>query len=278
LSVSEREDAVTAPENPAGVSSRRRSYTELLRDRRIGPGAVVAIAALIGLIVWLVVESGGGDSSTSKTTTTNANPPVALSASGLDTLAKAAPQPIYWIGERPDTMYELTQTPSRVYLRYLPAAAKAGDSRPFLTVGTYAMQNAYNVMKSSAESSDAELLDVPGGGVATVNKGHPTSVYVAYPDSNYQVEVYSPSAATARELALSGRVQPVVETRQYAEQRFRRPSRATTSARSPRSSVTRSTGPARAPPRRTSSRKRSAAARMSVTFRRACRSERRRRT
>lgn len=206
----ERQEAVSARAESGPRASRSRSSIAFLRNPRVGPGAIIAVAALIGLVVWLVVESGGGSSPKPAA----ANPPVALSLGGLKTLAQAVqPDPIYWVGSTPGTIYEVTRTGSRVYVRYLPQGAKAGDSRPFLTIGTYAMQNAYNVMKSGAKGADTELIDVPGGGLAVVNKKKLTSVYVAYPDSNFQVEIYSPSASDARRLATSGSVQSVVATK-----------------------------------------------------------------
>jgi len=201
--VSEPESAVRTRRHADADSSRaRRTAPAFLRNRRLGGGALAAIAAFIALVVWLVVESG--DDST-KSGPTNA--PVVLSDAGLETLATVAPQPIYWVGAEHDTKYELTRTPTRVYVRYLPIDVKAGDPRPFLTIGTYAMKNAYDVMARSAEGTKA--IRTPGGGVAIIDKRQPTSVYVAYPDADYQVEVYSPDASAARRLAVSGRVQPV---------------------------------------------------------------------
>ena len=45
-------------------------------------------------------------------------------------------------------------------------------------------------------------LDIPGGGVAFQYKNRPTSVYLAYPGSDYQVEVYDPHAGRAGKLLL----------------------------------------------------------------------------
>ena len=49
----------------------------------------------------------------------------------------------------------------------------------------------------------------PGGGLAIWSKKRPTSVYLAYPGSDYLVEVFDPSAERARELVLSGEVAPI---------------------------------------------------------------------
>jgi hypothetical protein len=133
-----------------------------------------------------------------------------FSLSGLRSFAEDTGAPIYWVGERPDTKYEVTRNSKGVYVRYLPPGAKAGDPRGFLTIATYPVQNAYPITKSSG-GADSVTLDVTGGGTAAYKRTHPTNIYVAYPGSNLQIEVYAPAAAVARRLATSGRVQPVIK-------------------------------------------------------------------
>ena len=50
---------------------------------------------------------------------------------------------------------------------------------------------------------------VPGGGLAVYSTSSPTNVYVAYPGSDVQIEVFDPSAKRALRLVTSGRVAPV---------------------------------------------------------------------
>jgi hypothetical protein len=167
---------------------------------------VIAVAALVGLIVWLVVESGS-NSSPKSTAETKA---VALSASGLTTLAGALRQPVYWVGAKPGGMYEVTQKPGGIYVRYLPGGAKAGDKRSLLTIGSYPMRDAFKATTAAFRRSGATELEAPGGGVAFFNKQHPRSVYVVYPAWTTQVEVYDSSPAAARRVATSGLVRPVL--------------------------------------------------------------------
>ena len=42
-----------------------------------------------------------------------------------------------------------------------------------------------------------------------VDKSYPKSIHLAYPGSDYQVEVFDPSAAAARALVSSGQVEPI---------------------------------------------------------------------
>ena len=165
-------------------------------------GAVVAVLALLGLAAWYLIDMRGGSSD--ETASASAEP-VALSADGLKTLAGSLGQPVYWLGEQPNTTYEVMQSPDgRVYVRYLPAGTEAGDPRAFTTVGTYAVRNAYEIIDSRMREPGASAISVSGGGVALVTKTSPTNVYVAYPGSDYQIEIFSPVRNQARELVESG--------------------------------------------------------------------------
>jgi hypothetical protein len=163
-------------------------------------GAAVVLAAT--LVGWLLLDNGKG-----KPTDVAAGPAL-VSAAQLASAAHALGRPIYWAGPRDDSSYELTVTDSgRVYVRYLPRGTAAGDHRAdFLTVGTYPGDHAYEDLKkvSTGPAVHSNLLD--GGGLLVAPKRLPKSVYLAYPQGQYQVEVYDSSAGTARTLALNGLV------------------------------------------------------------------------
>ncbi len=189
------------------------------RQRRVRLGAVIALALAAGFIAWLVV-SRNESSSTSAPTSTATAPrgavgaagtplgPVAVSASGLATLAKAAKSPIYWAGQQAGFTYELTETSTgKVYVRYLPKGVKAGDPRAsFLIIATYPFPDALTALENVAKGRAKAL---PGGGIAFVDTVYPKSVHVAFPGVAYQVEVYDPSPQRSRQVALSGDVKPV---------------------------------------------------------------------
>jgi hypothetical protein len=105
--------------------------------------------------------------------------------------------------------YELTKSAdSRVLLRYLPAGEKIGTKTPYLTIGTYPMKHAFAVTSRVARASGSVTIPVGHGGVAFYSRTAPTSVYVAYPGYDYQVEVFDPSPAQARSIATS-RLAPI---------------------------------------------------------------------
>lgn len=189
----------------AGTDSGR-SLGQLARDPRLSVTALLAIAALIALAVWLVVESVGDDNSQPSGSPAETTEPVTLSASGLATLSKASGSPIYWVGPRAGSKYELSQRSGQVFVRYLPSGAEAGDPRALLTVGTYPVENAFNVTSGIQGS---EVMPIPGGGIGVISGDRPNSAYVAYPGVEYQMEVYHPDPTEVRRLVRSGAVRPV---------------------------------------------------------------------
>ena len=176
-------------------------------------GAVVALAVAAAFVIWLIVR--GRDNSSSSTTgttpTVSAIGPVAATQAALHSLSAKSDQPIYWVGPRPGQTYELTRTKSgRTYIRYLPPGAKIGNRRADYTiVGTYPTQNAQKVLKDLAKQSGEKSVSAPGGGVAVYNSSAPTNVYVAFPGSDVQIEVFDPSPQKALRLVTTGRVAPV---------------------------------------------------------------------
>ena len=175
-------------------------------------GAVVALAVAAAFVIWLVVRRNDDSSSATTTTTTStasvkAIGPKAATAASLRTLSTKS-VPIYWAGPRQGQTYELTRLANgNVYVRYLPSGAKLGNERAAYTiVGTYPKLRSLKVLKNLAKQSGEKSASIPGGGIAVYASSKPTNVYVAYPRSDVQIEVFDPSAARALRLATSGRV------------------------------------------------------------------------
>ncbi|MGZ4282003.1 MAG: hypothetical protein ACXVQ4_07900 [Gaiellaceae bacterium] len=178
------------------------------RDVQIG--AVIAVALAIAFIVWLIVRGGGGSSGTNTTTTSPlAAAPHAATVSQLRALAVRAGHPIYWAGPQAGRVYELSVTSSgRFYVRYLPHGVSIGNKGAYTFVGTYPFANAYQALKSLAKHGDTSFT-VPGNGLAVYSNSQPTNVYVAFPGTTEEIEVFDPSPAHARALIASGQIQPV---------------------------------------------------------------------
>jgi len=129
----------------------------------------------------------------------------------LRSLSANVGHPIYWLGEESGHIYELTQLKDgRIFVRYLPHGVPIGSPQAIYTiVGTYPVPNAYDVLKKLAKKPGELSFAAPHNGLAVFNSSHPTNVYLAYPGSNLQIEVFDPSSQHARNLIMAGHVVPV---------------------------------------------------------------------
>ena len=136
--------------------------------------------------------------------------PTAATAAGLAAAARGLGHPIYWVGPKPGHTYEFVGEPDgSTHIRYLPAGVKLGTSKPYLVVATYPFKNAYNATKALTKQKGNEAVSVPGGGVAVLTKSYPQDIHLAYPNVDYQIEIYDPSAARVSALVSSGKIQPI---------------------------------------------------------------------
>lgn len=164
------------------------------------------LAAAVALLLGL---SGCGSSDDS--VTVPAGEPEVVTASQLSDFAADAAGPVYWLGERLGSRYELTETAKgRVYVRYLRGDAKAGDPRSsFITVATYPSADGVAKLRKAAAAKGGAELGRAGDGAVLLADPAATSAYLAYPGGDVQVELYSPVPGQARRLALAGAVREV---------------------------------------------------------------------
>jgi hypothetical protein len=171
---------------------------------------------LISLVVLVVVAGSAGwfvlrhDASSP----TRRAPAKTASVHALASLAAAVGHPVFWAGPKHGFRYELTHTTDgRIYIRYLPAGVPVGTTAPdYLTVGTYPVKDALATVRAIGAKTGGSLLNLTGGAIGALDPDHPLSVYIAYPGSQYEVEVYDPSAGRARTLVTSGAIVPTSPT------------------------------------------------------------------
>ncbi len=164
--------------------------------------AVVALALVAGVAVWLVLRGADETSSSSNASQAAAK---AASVKQIKNLAASVHHPVFWLGPKAGHTYELTQLSNgTIYVRYLPAGTKVGTDEPYLTVVTYPFPGAYPAIKGEAARKGAVSVDVARGGLAVLDARYPESVHLAYPRVNYQVEVYDPTPARAMSLVSAG--------------------------------------------------------------------------
>jgi hypothetical protein len=183
------------PAAAEGGASRPRPWRLLL--------AAAALIVVVVVVVILLTGNGGNDVETGV--------PKEVSAGELRDFAEEEGHDIYWAGPVPGFKVELTKTKNgNVFVRYLPSAVPIGDQRPnYTTIATYPRKEAFNAVVAAARGRGQVRRNTPGGAVAVYNRRKPTSVYLAYPDSSYLVEIYAASPQESQQLATSGRVAPV---------------------------------------------------------------------
>ncbi len=167
---------------------------------------VLALLAFLVVALLAVLVLGGRGGQDSVVT------PQATDSTQLRQLAATIGHPVFWAGAPvAGTELELTRSAEdSVYVRYLSGDGELGDQRGrFTTVGTYPVPSAFAVLGRAAEQPTAITRDLPGGGLALLDTRRPQSVYLAWPGSDYEVEVFDPSPKRALDLVLDGTVAPV---------------------------------------------------------------------
>jgi hypothetical protein len=190
------------PERPRGSRG--------LREPRIA--ALIGVAIAVVIVVILLVSGGDDNNNDNGASAQATNGAVPATVDKLRAVQSKLGHPIYWAGAQPNKKYELTVTDEgRVYIRYLNPDVPIGSRQvATLTVSTYpGFDNAVDALKAQANSTGARTDSAPGGGFVLVNSQNPSSVYVAYPDSHYEIEVFDPDPARAFGLATSGAIVPV---------------------------------------------------------------------
>lgn len=165
---------------------------------------IAASALLVVIAIVLVATGDGGDDGPAAVDPT----PRLADREEIGAVAESLGHPVYWAGERSPDQVELVQEAGgNVFLRYLPPGVEAGDERAgFLTVGTYPFADPVAGLRQTAAGSGGEVRTAPGGVKMLVDPSS-DSVYLAYPESELQVEVYDP-AGGALELVEAGEIEP----------------------------------------------------------------------
>ncbi|HEU0303756.1 MAG TPA: hypothetical protein VFR32_04170 [Gaiellaceae bacterium] len=152
----------------------------------------------------LTAVGDGGSAST------KGDEPRVRSRAELEGFAASVGQPVYWAGPMAGRSYEVERRANgQIFIRYLPAGVEAGAEGGYLTVATYPFEDALAAVEALAREPGADRIELPNGGLAVVDAATPESIHLAFPGSDYQVEVFDPSAARAREIVSSGQITTV---------------------------------------------------------------------
>jgi len=202
----------------SGTRAPTRKRGRSVHERRAAAIVVALIAsAAVGALVWFF----SSDDSTGPTNATaSAIAPSALvqdvparivSTEALRRLARNSGSALYWAGARPATRIEYTRrSDGATFVRYLTAGAKAGDPHAgYVVVATYSQAAAYEHVSAIASRTHLFKAHVGHGGIAVTRPGRRQNIYLVYPNVPYQIEVYAPTSALARQLVFAGAIKPV---------------------------------------------------------------------
>jgi len=166
-------------------------------------GAVVAVALVAAAISWAVTRED--------------DPPAEAEAQSrvvdevqLVEASAELGQPIYWSGPIAGTAPELEEVgEGGVRVRYAPEDEAGEAPAEVLTIGSYPLPDPAQALERFAARPGTVARRAQDGSQVFYDEDAPNSVYFADPSGGVQVEVYSPSAEEALQLALSGDVEPV---------------------------------------------------------------------
>lgn len=119
--------------------------------------------------------------------------PRAVTVADLKALGSSLVQPIYWVGPRARTTYELTRKGTNIFLRYLPRGVPVGAKQTALTVGTY------RVPKAFAATDVAAASPKPSTNASTAPPANPSPASTSSPTATPPADRFGkPRRATPR--------------------------------------------------------------------------------
>lgn len=160
---------------------------------------------LVGSVLTYSVTSSPDNSpkASSSTFTEVIAGKVALTESELIDAVKKLGVDVYWAGPVNGAKYTLAvPAEGQAYVRYLPNGDGLTDTQPnYVVIATYTTTDAFRATQAAGNQSNGVTFINAEGAAVYYNKDTPTNVYVAYPDLNYQIEVFNPIAKTALDIA-----------------------------------------------------------------------------
>ena len=167
--------------------------------------ALMLISFALGSVLTYSLTSPSTNSPTASTSTFTdvTTGKVALTESELIDAVKQLGVDVYWAGPVKGAKYTLAvPADGQAYVRYLPNGDGLTDTKPnYVVIATYTTTNAFSATQAAGNQSNGVTFVNTEGAAVFYNKDTPTNVYVAYPNLNYQIEVFDPIAATALDIA-----------------------------------------------------------------------------
>ena len=166
---------------------------------------LMLLSALISSGVTYAVTNNSSSAPTASSTTLTEviSGKVALTEAELIAAVKELGADVYWAGPVKGAKYTLAvPADGQAYVRYLPEGQGIDDTKPnYVVIATYTTTDAFTATQAAGNTSNGVSFISASGAAIYYSKDTPTNVYLAYPNLNYQIEIFNPIAATALEIA-----------------------------------------------------------------------------
>lgn len=201
---------ITDSSTPAPIRGKKKTDPEFkLEKPKMSQNSKTALLMLVAFIVGSLFTYGITKNTTptpvasTSTFTDVIAGKVALTENELIDAVKKLGVDVYWAGPVDGAKYTLSApAEGQVYLRYLPNGDGLTDTKPnYVVIATYTTADAFTATQAAGNQSNGVTFINNQGAAVYYNKDVPTNVYVAYPNLSYQIEVFSPIAATALDIA-----------------------------------------------------------------------------
>lgn len=201
---------ITDSSTPASIRGKKKTDPEFKLERaKMSQNSKTVLLMLLAFIVGSIFtygisnKTGAAPVSSTSTFTDVIAGKVALTENELIDAVKKLGVDVYWAGPVDGAKYTLSApAEGQVYLRYLPNGDGLDDTKPnYVVIATYTTTDAFSATQAAGNQSNGVTFVNTEGAAVYYNKDVPTNVYVAYPNLNYQIEVFSPIAATALDIA-----------------------------------------------------------------------------
>lgn len=179
-------------------------------------GLVIAVAALVIALLallrpWGLTVDAKGTGDTYRNSAVVIGAPTLVTEAELRQFGRAY-GPLYWAGPRDDALYELTVTAEGAYfVRYLPEGVDVGDdAAQYLSVATYPVVQGYDLLEARGKEDGAQAVGSESGALVLSFDSDDSRAYFAFPERDFQVEVFAPDDGKALELVSDGTVEPAM--------------------------------------------------------------------